>query len=83
MNRERTLGMSSKKKISKAFSATRSLGIPDDQIKPILRDLLKMYDGNWKLIEEDNYRTLLDAYFEHKENEVPISCFFFAVKMYI
>ncbi|XP_031736404.1 histone-lysine N-methyltransferase SUVR4 [Cucumis sativus] len=61
--------MSSKKKISMAFSATRSLGIPDDQIKPILRDLLKMYDGNWKLIEEDNYRTLLDAYFEHKENE--------------
>ncbi|XP_023537142.1 histone-lysine N-methyltransferase SUVR4-like [Cucurbita pepo subsp. pepo] len=61
--------MSSKEKIVKALSATRSIGIPDDQVKPILRDLLKTYDGNWKLIEEDNYRTLVDAYFEHKENE--------------
>ncbi|XP_022929591.1 histone-lysine N-methyltransferase SUVR4-like [Cucurbita moschata] len=61
--------MSSKQKISKAFNATRSLGIPDGQIKPILKDLLKMYDGNWKLIEEDNYRTLVDAYFEHNESE--------------
>lgn len=64
--------MSSKEKIVKALSATRSIGIPDDQVKPILRDLLKTYDGNWKLIEEDNYRTLVDAYFEHKENEVSI-----------
>lgn len=76
MNREQLLlgvPMSSKQKISKAFNATRSLGIPDGQIKPILKDLLKMYDGNWKLIEEDNYRTLVDAYFEHNESEVFIS----------
>lgn len=71
--------MSSKKKekFFKALNATRSLGIPDDQVKPILRNLLTMYDENWKLIEEDNYRTLVDAYFEHKEDEVSISSFFF------
>lgn len=73
--------MSSKKKVVKAFTATRSLGIPDDQVKPILRGLLKMYDGNWKLIEEDNYRTLVDAYFEHKEDEV--SNFFFFLEKYV
>ncbi|XP_022149816.1 histone-lysine N-methyltransferase SUVR4 isoform X2 [Momordica charantia] len=61
--------MSHVERASKALTATRSLGLSDDQVKPILKDLLKLYDGNWKLIEEDNYRTLVDSYFEQKENE--------------
>lgn len=62
--------MASSSRINQAFMATRALGIPDEEVKPLLKQLLKVYDKNWELIEEDNYRTLLDAYFELKENKV-------------
>jgi len=52
----------------RAFNATRALGIPDKEVKPVLKNLLKVFDNNWELIEEDNFRTLVDAYFELKEN---------------
>ncbi|KAB1202900.1 Histone-lysine N-methyltransferase SUVR4 [Morella rubra] len=55
-------------RVLKAYRATRALGIPDEEVKPVLKRLLKVYDEKWELIEEDNYRTLLDAYFELKEN---------------
>ncbi|XP_048324822.1 probable inactive histone-lysine N-methyltransferase SUVR1 isoform X4 [Ziziphus jujuba] len=61
--------MASSSRINQAFMATRALGIPDEEVKPLLKQLLKVYDKNWELIEEDNYRTLLDAYFELKENK--------------
>ncbi|CAL0300010.1 unnamed protein product [Lupinus luteus] len=56
-------------RVAKAFIASRALGIPDEEMKPVLKYLLKMYDGKWELIEEDNYRTLVDAYFELKEDK--------------
>lgn len=54
----------------KALIATKALGIPTEEVIPILKKLLKMYDNDWTLIAEDNYRTLIDAYFEHKEDKV-------------
>lgn len=57
-------------KIRQAFEAARSLGIPYEEIRPILKKLLKLYDKKWELIEEDNYRTLLDAYFQSKEEKI-------------
>ncbi|THF99544.1 hypothetical protein TEA_019331 [Camellia sinensis var. sinensis] len=51
-------------KVLKAFSAMKVLGIPTETVKPVLRNLLKLYDNNWELIEEDSYRTLADAIFE-------------------
>lgn len=62
--------MASSSRIFKAFRATRALGIPDEEVKPLLKHLLEVYDKNWELIEEDNYRTLLDSYFELEENKV-------------
>lgn len=59
--------MAADPRIVKAFRATRALGIPDKEVKPVLKNLLKVYDNNWELIEEDNFRTLVDAYFEIKE----------------
>lgn len=59
-------------RVVKAFSATRALGLRDEEVKPILKKLLQLYEKNWELIEEDNYRTLFDAFFEHKENKVNI-----------
>ncbi|KAJ7973533.1 Histone-lysine N-methyltransferase [Quillaja saponaria] len=61
--------MAPDKRVSNAFSAMRALGIPDKEVKPVLKKLLKVYDRNWELIEEDNYRTLVDAYFEFNEDK--------------
>lgn len=57
-------------RVTNAFNAMRALGISRDEAKPVLQKLLKVYDKNWELIEEDNYRTLVDAYFELKEEKV-------------
>ncbi|KAK7344154.1 hypothetical protein VNO77_13471 [Canavalia gladiata] len=61
--------MAPNRKVIKAYNAMRSLGISDDEVKPVLKKLLKLYDGKWELIEEDNYRTLIDTYFESKEDK--------------
>lgn len=45
----------------KAISAMEELGISEDVVKPVLNRLWKLYDKEWKLIEDDNYRTLADA----------------------
>lgn len=59
-------------RVTKAFSAMRSIGIAPDIVKPVLKHLLKLYDKNWELIEEDNYRTLADAIFESESDKVCI-----------
>ncbi|CAK8572301.1 unnamed protein product [Lathyrus sativus] len=53
----------------KAYDAMKVLGISKEEVKPVLRNLLKVYDKSWELIEDDNYRTLIDAYFESKEDK--------------
>ncbi|PSR89775.1 Inactive histone-lysine N-methyltransferase [Actinidia chinensis var. chinensis] len=54
-------------RILNAFRAMRSLGIIEEKVKPILKKLLKLYDKNWELIEEENYRALADAIFEQED----------------
>ncbi|KAA8538972.1 hypothetical protein F0562_025664 [Nyssa sinensis] len=61
--------MATNPRVSKAFRAMRDLGIPAETVKPVLKNLLKLYDKNWELIEEDNYRTLADAIFESADDE--------------
>ena len=56
--------------VTKALNVTSGLGIPDQEVKPILENLLRVYDNDWTHIAQDNYRTLVDAYFEHKDNKV-------------
>lgn len=60
-------------RVSKAYDAMRALGISDEEVKPVLKNLLTVYDRKWELIEEDNYRTLIDAYFELKEDKVSVN----------
>lgn len=62
--------MSPNPRVIKAYNAMRALGISENEVKPVLKNLVKVYDRNWELIEEDNYRTLIDAYFELKEDKV-------------
>lgn len=60
-------------KVAAAFRAMKDIGVKEDKVKPVLKKLLKLYDKNWQLIEEENYRVLADAVFEEDENEVQIS----------
>ncbi|KAI3819541.1 hypothetical protein L1987_13382 [Smallanthus sonchifolius] len=56
-------------RVAKAFRAMRDLGIPEEKTKPVLKNLLKIYEKNWELIEEENYRALADAIFDSEEAE--------------
>lgn len=57
-------------RVLKAFRAMRELGIAEEVTKPVLKNLLKLYDKNWELIEEENYRALVDAIFDIQDSEV-------------
>nr|XP_043620217.1 histone-lysine N-methyltransferase SUVR4-like [Erigeron canadensis] len=56
-------------KVAKAFRAMKDIGIPEEKTKPVLKKLLQIYDKNWALIEEENYRALADAIFDSEEAE--------------
>lgn len=57
-------------RVLKAFRAMRDLGIAEEVTKPVLKNLLKVFDKNWELIEEENYRALVDAIFDTQDSEV-------------
>lgn len=58
--------------VKRAFKAMNDLGITDAQVKPVLKNLLILYDKNWELIAEDNYRALADAIFDSQESHVSL-----------
>ncbi|XP_047335682.1 histone-lysine N-methyltransferase SUVR4-like [Impatiens glandulifera] len=59
--------MTPNSRVVKASNAMRNLGVSEEKIMFVLEKLLKLYDKNWQLIEEDNYRVLADAIFERDE----------------
>ncbi|KAI3793846.1 hypothetical protein L1987_36469 [Smallanthus sonchifolius] len=62
-----------KLKKRKALSAMEELGISHEVVEPVLENLLKLYRGRWELIEEENYRTLVDAIFEPLDEKKSIA----------
>ncbi|KAL4190536.1 hypothetical protein AMTRI_Chr07g76200 [Amborella trichopoda] len=56
-------------KFHMALEAMGNIGIPPKAVTPVLKNLLKLYDDNWELIEEENYRVLADAIFEAQETK--------------
>ncbi|XP_021722196.1 probable inactive histone-lysine N-methyltransferase SUVR2 [Chenopodium quinoa] len=56
-------------KVKAAFKAMKDIGIPEEKTKPALKKLLKLFDKNWDLIEEENYRVLADTIFEYEDSE--------------
>ncbi|KAI3760207.1 hypothetical protein L1987_50598 [Smallanthus sonchifolius] len=56
-------------RVAKAFRAMRVIGIPEEKTKPVLKDLLKIFDKNWEPIEAEEYRALADAIFDREEAE--------------
>ncbi|TKY52771.1 Histone-lysine N-methyltransferase SUVR2 [Spatholobus suberectus] len=63
--------MAPNKRVGAAYRAMASLGIDESKVKSVLKQLLKVYDKNWELIEAENYRVLADAIFEDDEKKVP------------
>ncbi|XP_038726184.1 histone-lysine N-methyltransferase SUVR4-like isoform X2 [Tripterygium wilfordii] len=61
--------MATNERVRNALSATSALGIPDEEVIPLLKQLLKVYQKNWELVEAEDYRALIDAYFELKEEK--------------
>ncbi|CAL5391595.1 unnamed protein product [Camellia sinensis] len=64
-----TQAMAPNPRVARAFRAMRSIGIIEEKVKPVLKNLLKLYDKNWELIEEENYRALADAIFDQEETQ--------------
>ncbi|GJZ28555.1 probable inactive histone-lysine N-methyltransferase SUVR2 [Tanacetum coccineum] len=56
-------------RVAKAFRAMKGLGIPEEKTKPVLKNLLRVYEKNWELIEEENYRALIDAIFDSEDTQ--------------
>ncbi|XP_057767093.1 probable inactive histone-lysine N-methyltransferase SUVR2 isoform X1 [Salvia miltiorrhiza] len=63
-------GKETKVRVANAFRAMKGIGISEAMVKPVLKNLLIVYEKNWELIEEENYRALADAIFEKQEAEV-------------
>ncbi|CAI0386209.1 unnamed protein product [Linum tenue] len=62
-------------RVLKVFQTMGEMGFTEDVVKPILKRLLKLYNKKISLIEEDNYRVLLDALLEEQEasgNKKPV-----------
>lgn len=57
-------------RVKNAFLAMKAIGISEAKVKPVLKKLLKLYDKNWELIEEENYRALADTIFEEDDVQV-------------
>lgn len=73
--------MSRNPQVRKAFAAMAAIGISEEQVKPVLKNLLRLYDKDWSLIEAEEYRALADAIFEAEDAKVDIYiyiyiCFF-------
>ncbi|KAK6161219.1 hypothetical protein DH2020_004600 [Rehmannia glutinosa] len=62
--------MPPKSKITKACKAMKNLGYPEKTVRPVVKELLKLYEDYWMLIEEDNYRVLVEAILDSEEQKV-------------
>ncbi|KAJ8498673.1 hypothetical protein OPV22_009225 [Ensete ventricosum] len=52
-----------------ALNAMKAIGIPTQMAKPVLKNLLKVYENNWEYIEAENYRVLADAILDMQESQ--------------
>ncbi|KAK4425425.1 Histone-lysine N-methyltransferase SUVR4 [Sesamum alatum] len=61
--------MAPKAKIAKACKAMKNLGYSEKTVRPVVKELLELYENNWMLIEEDNYRVLAEAILDREEQK--------------
>lgn len=70
-----------KQKATDALNAMRAIGISKHTAKPVLKNLLKLYDNNWEYIEAENYRVLADAIFDMQESKASSPFFLFVLSL--
>ncbi|KAJ4955209.1 hypothetical protein NE237_011992 [Protea cynaroides] len=61
--------MTADPRVAKAYAAMKALGLHKETVKPVLKNLLRLFDRNWDPIEEENYRALADAIFDYEESK--------------
>lgn len=61
-----------KTRVANAYHAMRAIGIEEDKVKPVLKNLMTLFDKNWALIEEENYKVLADAVYDRCKIEVRV-----------
>ncbi|XP_075653793.1 uncharacterized protein LOC142624159 [Castanea sativa] len=61
--------MPPKRKVTVACKAMKSIGFPENEVKPVLNRLLESSDYNWGYIENDEYRALIEALLQKKQEQ--------------
>ncbi|XP_059317713.1 probable inactive histone-lysine N-methyltransferase SUVR2 [Lycium ferocissimum] len=57
-------------KVTKAYEAMKVFGYTAKDVKPVLNNLLKLYNKNWELIEDENYSALVESIIDSKKSKV-------------
>ncbi|RRT51478.1 hypothetical protein B296_00027503 [Ensete ventricosum] len=57
----------------------KAIGIPTQMAKPVLKNLLKVYENNWEYIEAENYRVLADAILDMQESQEKVLCLTYCI----
>lgn len=61
------------KKIAEACKSLSNFGFPEEKVKATLSRLVKLYNNEWKFIEEENYRQVIDMLMEENEEGVKVN----------
>lgn len=65
--------MPPKRKVTVACKAMKSIGFPENEVKPVLNQLLESSDYNWGYIENDEYRALIEALLQKKPEQEKVN----------
>ncbi|KAK6161109.1 hypothetical protein DH2020_004490 [Rehmannia glutinosa] len=58
-----------KVKNHEGLQGNEEFGLSRKTVRPVVKELLKLYEDNWMLIEEDNYRVLVEAILDSEEQK--------------
>ncbi|GER52234.1 histone-lysine N-methyltransferase SUVR4 [Striga asiatica] len=61
--------MPPKQNYTKAYKAMKGMGYSQSIVRPIVKQLLTLYEDNWTLIEDDNYKVLIEAILDSEDNK--------------
>ncbi|KAI4384528.1 hypothetical protein MLD38_002670 [Melastoma candidum] len=57
------------RRVDAALDAMHPYGFDLKVVRLTIRELLKVYDGEWRFMEEDSYKLLIETIIEKQENE--------------
>lgn len=72
-----------KEHLANAYKAAKAWGISKEEIKPVLRNLFQAVGGRWEDIEPDDYKIVVETYFESNRKVVPLQCYVCVCGIYV